>query len=348
MSTNFLEAGRLGRAKAAYTTRRAELGTLTTLVNGASIPREGDLVLARVMEVGQHPRVELPGGRKAELYLDDEVVLCYGNRYAPDQFEAEVPNDLDYCHMVAGGGVAARVVSWHFDMEFPTVIEPVGLLADRSGRVVNLREFGLPSTPYIGPRPRTIAVVGTAMNAGKTTTAAGIVNGLTRAGLNVGAAKVTGTGAGKDLWLMRDAGAQTVLDFTDAGYPSTYKVPLPEVEQIVSTLTGHLAAGGAEAIILEVADGLYQYETACLLASPNFRAQVDGVIFAAGDAMGATAGVNWLQDHGLPVAGVGGLLTASPLAMREAVAAVDVPVLDLYALCDAGIVDRLGYLAIAA
>jgi len=186
------------------------------------------------------------------------------------------------------------------------------------------------------------------MNAGKTTTAAGIVNGLTRAGLNVGAAKVTGTGAGKDLWLMRDAGAQTVLDFTDAGYPSTYKVPLPEVEQIVSTLTGHLAAAGAEAIILEVADGLYQYETACLLASPNFQAQIDGVIFAAGDAMGAAAGVNWLQDHGLPVAGVGGLLTASPLAMREAVAAVDVPVLDLYALCDAGIVDRLGYLAIAA
>lgn len=348
MNTNFLEAGRLSRAKVAYTTRRASLGTLTTLVNGASVPRDGDLVLARVMEVGQHPRVELPDGRKAELFLDDEVLLCYGNRYAPDQFEAEVPDNLDYCHLVAGGGVAARVVSWHFDMEFPTVIEPVGLLADGAGRVVNLREFGLPATPYIGARPRTIAVVGTAMNAGKTTTAAATVNGLTRAGLNVGAAKVTGTGAGKDLWLMHDAGANVVLDFTDAGYPSTYMVPLPEIEQIMTTLTGHLAAAGAEAIILEVADGLYQYETACLLASPSFQVQVDGVIFAAGDAMGAAAGVAWLRDHGLPVSGVGGLLTASPLAMREAVAAVDVPVLDLYDLSNASIVDRLGYLAIAA
>jgi len=199
--------------------------------------------------------------------------------------------------MVAGGGLASRVVSWHATMELPTVIEPIGLLGDRSGQHLNLRKFGLPATPYIGKRPRTIAVVGTSMNAGKTTAAAFLVNGPTRAGLKVGAAKVTGTGAGKDIWLMRDAGTSIAFDFTDAGYPSTYLVPLPEIEQIVTTLTGRLAAAGSEAIVIEVADGLYEHETASLLTSPDFQDKIDGVIFAAGDAMGAQSGVAWLRER---------------------------------------------------
>ena len=49
----------------------------------------------------------------------------------------------------------------------------------------------------------------------------GMVKGLTGAGYRVGAAKVTGTGAGGDLWLMRDHGAYEALDFTDAGMATT-------------------------------------------------------------------------------------------------------------------------------
>jgi len=84
MSTDFLEAGRLNRAKAAYTTRRAPLESFATIINGATCPQAGDLVLAKVMKLGQHPRVELADGRRSELFLNDKVVLCYGNRYVPD------------------------------------------------------------------------------------------------------------------------------------------------------------------------------------------------------------------------------------------------------------------------
>jgi hypothetical protein len=38
----------------------------------------------------------------------DAIIVAYGHRYAPDQFEAYVPEDLGPCHLVAGGGVAAR------------------------------------------------------------------------------------------------------------------------------------------------------------------------------------------------------------------------------------------------
>jgi hypothetical protein len=53
---------------------------------------------------------------------------------------------------------------------------------------------------------------------------------------------------------------------------------------------------------------------------------VDGIVFAAGEAMGAKAGVEMLQARGHRVLGVSGLITASPLATREAAGAVSVPV----------------------
>lgn len=325
----YIEAGRLDRAKFAYTTGHVQRGTLATLLHGRRPPRSGDLLLARVAEIGQHKKLERPDGRLSTLFRGDEVVVCYGHRYAPDQFEAEIPENLSPCHLVAGGGVASWVLSRHAGMAAPTVIEPIGFVGDREGRVVNLAAFALPPVRHIGPRPLTVVVVGTSMNAGKTTVAAHLIRGLTRAGHQVGAAKVTGTGSGKDLWLMRDAGADPVLDFTAAGFSTTYRASLAQVEGIFDLLTDRLATAGADAIVIEVADGLYQTETAALVTSPPFAARVDGVLFAAGEAMAAATGLAWLRKHGLRVLGVSGVLTASPLAVREAEVTIDVPVLPL-------------------
>jgi hypothetical protein len=337
-----LEPGRLQQAKPAYTTRRIALFEAGTLVSGAVRPRAGDLVLARVTRVRQHARIELPTGRRAFLHEGDEVLVCYGNRYAPDQYEAVVPQDLGPCHLVAAGGVAARSLSRHASMKPPTEITPIGLVGDRAGRPINLGDWALPRLRAGRARPFTVAVVGTSMNAGKTTAAAHLIKGLVRAGLRVGAAKVTGTGAGGDYWFMYDSGASVVLDFTDAGFASTYRATLGELEDIFSTLTAHLGQTGVDAIVLEVADGLYQDETAALLKSAVFRCGVEGVLFAAGDAMGAAAGSRWLSERGLPVLGVSGALTASPLAIREAAQATGLPVLDLGQLADAGVAGRLG------
>ena len=35
-----------------------------------------------------------------------EIMVAYGNRYAPDQFEAELPKTMASCHLAAAGGVA--------------------------------------------------------------------------------------------------------------------------------------------------------------------------------------------------------------------------------------------------
>ncbi len=58
------------------------------------------------------------------------------------------------------------------------------------------------------------------------------------------------------------------------------------------------------------------------------------MIFAAGDAMGAAAGALWLQERGLPVLAISGLVTASPLAARETKVATGLPVLGISTLTD--------------
>jgi len=322
------------RVSFSYVTRRVPRSS-AGLVLGAAAPQAGSLVLATIESFGQHTRLHLPDGRSRHLFLGDAVVLAYGNRYAPEQFEAVVPEEVEACHLVASGGVAAKVLSRHERMRRPTRIRPVGLLADPSGRPLNLSEFALsPREEPPAQRPLTLAVVGASMDAGKTTTAAYLAHGLVRAGRRVGFAKVTGTGAGGDPWLLRDAGADPVLDFTDAGYSSTYRVPLPELERIATTLVCEIASAEVDVILLEVADGLFQHETAALLRSPRFRALTDGFLFAAGDAMAAAGGVAWLRRESLPVIGVGGVLTAAPLGRREAYEATGLPVLGKAELAD--------------
>lgn len=307
----------------AFSTRRVQSEKAVRLLTGKQRPVAGDLVLARIDRLGHHANLQLASGRRRRLFPGDTVVVAYGNRYACEQFEAEVPGSLAPCHLVAGGGIASRALSWHDRISRgPTAITPLGLLADAAGRRLNLEDFKVPA-PERAPAalPQVIAVLGTAMDAGKTQTAAFLLRGLRASGRRTGYIKITGTGAGGDTWLLHDAGADMVLDFTDAGLPTTYLAPLPRIEQAMEHLLQVMAAAGMETVVMEVADGVYQRETSQLIRSATFARCVDAVVLAARDAMGASAGVAALADQPCPVAALSGLLSASPLQRREAKAA---------------------------
>ena len=339
------------KAKFGFTTRFVDRSVLKTLLRERVKPHAGDLVLARVKKISQHTRLQLPSGRRASLFPGDEIVVTYGNRYAPDQFEAIVPQDLSTCQLVAAGGIAAKALTWHSRLKSATTLEPLGLVGDARGVPVNLRDFRqVPQPPGQAVRSQhgavtdipSVAVLGTSMNAGKTTTAAFLIRGLCRAGLRIGAIKVTGTGAGNDLWLMQDAGAEVVLDFTNAGYPSTYKVPAVEIERIFLDLLHAVKNTGVDCVVIEIADGLFHKETATLVQSECFQAHVGGVLFCSGDAMGAAAGVDWLEQNGIPVLAVSGAMTASKLARNEAQHATRLDVLTKDVLSDPGIIEIIG------
>ncbi len=332
---------RIQDAKWAYTTRRIDRNQPFGLIENAAAPTLGDVVVARVAKIGQHKRIELTNGRKARLYPGDHVVVAYGNRYAPDQFEAVIPVTLGRCDLVAAGGVASKLTFKHGSMKAPTTIVPLGLLADENGTVVNLADHTLTPKVPENARPPVIAVIGSSMNAGKTTTAANLIRGFSGSGLSVNAGKVTGTGAGGDTWSLKDAGARLVLDFVDAGHPSTYLITPAAVKQTLTTLLAHLHQPGTDIIVIEIADGLHQSETAGLASSDLFSHLVDGVLYAAGDALGAVYGARLLHQWGVHVLAISGVVTRSPLAMREIQDGIDIPILTAKALRTPSVIDLI-------
>ena len=336
------DRARLNRAAWAFTTRRVPRGAAGSILPAVGVPRAGDLVLARVDAIGHHANLHMMSGRMRHLFTGDEIVVAYGNRYASSQFEARVPQTLGPCHLVAGGGIASRAISWHARISRgPTQITPLGLLA-AAGKPINLRDFALePVDPPQDLRPTSIAVVGTSMDSGKTQTAVHLARGLIAAGLRVGYAKVTGTGASGDYWWLKDAGADPVLDFTDVGLASTYLASAAEIERAFVSLVGHVALHGVDAIVLEIADGVLQCETAALLESSSFPRLVGGIVLAAQDSMGAVAGVSWLRQRLTPVLALSGVLTAAPLQIAEAQQATGLPIYDRDGLASSEVAMKL-------
>lgn len=349
-----IDAARARAIRAAYTTRfvAAELQRnpqdFQIARRAQVVPAPGDVVIATVTELGKHTRLQSPVSRRQLMFVGQEIMVAYGHRYAPDQFLAHVPDDLGPCQLVAGGGVASEVIEQHASIDKATQLEPVGLLT-RHGKVVNLSDFApldinneSPQAAQLGQvRPPVIAVLGTSMNSGKSTTLGCLVNGLVNGGLKVAAGKATGTGAGNDPNLFTDAGAFSVCDFTDFGYPTTYRLDYETVRSLLVAMIREQSATGADAVVIEIADGLFQGETSRLLADPIFAEHVDRVLFSAQDALGAQAGERILLEAGLDLAAVSGVVTASPLAAQEAQSQLSTPVIGTFDLCQAEVAASL-------
>jgi hypothetical protein len=309
--------------KWAFTTRRVDQGDVAGMLPPSQAAIAGDLVLCSVKEIGQHRKLQLASRRTTDLHVGDLVVVCLGDRYAPDQFEGRSVLGEPVADLLAGGGIVGRMLHAHVKMDAPTQLEPIGLLADKAEKPINIARYRLP-TRAIPDHVTVIGVFGASMNAGKTTAAVSLAHGLRKAGLRVVGVKATGTGAFADLNAFEDAGV-TAMDFTDAGMPTTYRVPLDKIEEGFSTLVGHAAEQGAEVAVVEIADGVFQHETGAILRGSKIRDRLDGILFAAPDALGSLGGTEVLRAHGLAPFAISGLVTCSPLGQAEAVAATGIP-----------------------
>jgi hypothetical protein len=328
----------LSDAKHGYVTRRVANWSAVRLAGFVRHPRPGDLVAAEVSNLGELEFLEDVHGRRARLYPGDVVVGAYGNRYATDFYEGYLPRGRA-AHLLTAGGLIGTVASAHARRGRPTELEVLGTLTDEAKATLTLERFAMPTPPQETATLGTVVVVGSSMNAGKTTTAAAMVRGWSRAGLRVGAGKVTGSGSGKDRWMYIDAGATAVVDFLDFGMPSTFGYPIDRLRATMVDIRDALVQRDVDAVVLEIADGLLQEETRALAAGlPGFA---DAVVLAVSDALGAVAGMNILNDLGVPVRAVSGLVTASPLAARETAAATGLEVLSPAELSGGAAVDLL-------
>src|SRR5262249_25181018 len=306
--------------------RRVPREKMAVLLAVPGEPRVGDIALVQVAAIGKNTRLELSCGRQCSLHEGDRLAAVFGNRYATMQFEGYVGCNGDACDMLSMGGVCGRVASKHDKVLEPSRLRLLGAIGDADGQPLRLRDFAL--APVHARRlPRVLVVCGTDMDAGKTHTAMSVIIGLRRSGCRVAGVKLTGTAAGRDTWSMRDAGADPVFDFIDGGWPSTFLCSLDELLALHQLLLGHASERGVDWVVMEIADGLLQRETAALLASPAFTAQVDAWLFAAGSPLAAIASLELLRKWGIEPMAITGLLTMSPLSIRETITATRLPCL---------------------
>ncbi|SFQ63951.1 hypothetical protein SAMN05421853_11519 [Roseivivax halotolerans] len=328
-----LPESQLHDAKWTFTTRRVPHEIAVAMDHDFAAARPGDLILAQVAKIGQHRRVQLPSGRPSDIYPGDMLVLACGARYAPDQFEGVAEIDPERADLLAGGGCIGRMTARNARIKRATELIPIGRLLDASGAPVTLADHAL-APQASGRQIPVIAVCGTAMNSGKTLATAQLALGLRRAGWRVAALKGTGTGAFGDYNEYLDTGAHVVADFTDAGMVTTYREPIDRVKAGIDRLFSHAEDKGCDIAVIEIADGLFQRETAQLLADPDFQARISGLVFACGDAVAAAGGVAELTRLGLKADALTGMLSCSPMASDEAKAQTGIDVLTKEHLCD--------------
>ncbi len=304
-------------AKISTVLRHADTSELSVMAHNLK-PKVGDILLAKVMSVGDKDTLQSPDGRNVELHKGDKVLVAYGNRYAVEEYEAMVPEDLGDCHLVSGGGVASRIERQNKAMGEPTVLRPIGMFKGKNGNALNTADFSLGNNGFnLRERPPVILVIGTGMDAGKTTTASALIKGMSRAGYKPGFGKITGTGLSSDIHKPFDAGAIAGCDFVDMGYPSTYRLPTQDIERIMSGVITNLSLNGSDFIVMEVADGVLQEDNRKLLTSENFRKNIDGVVLAADSGLSALYATQKLDEYGYRVMAVSGRMTMAPLTADE-------------------------------
>jgi hypothetical protein len=176
----------------------------------------GDYVAGKITGMPHHVYgIELASGRMVHALPGDWVIGAFGNRSATLEGVGSWSEIRDgRMQAMTSAGLFGAVTSM-------SQMIPASL--DSSG------EFAIP----------TILLVGTSMSAGKTTTGRLIVHELEKMGKTVIGTKLTGAGRYRDILSFRDAGADAIFDFVDAGLPSTV-VPEKTFRNAVRPLLHHI------------------------------------------------------------------------------------------------------------
>jgi hypothetical protein len=328
------------RMRIPYALRHVPRGALIGLQDIPEAPMPGDIVLASVERLGKNSALELSNGRRCSLHEGDVIAAVFGNRYATLQFEGFARANGSCCDLLSMGGLCGVVATKHCKVADPTKLKLVGAITDTHGHPLTMAGYHVEQRTVVG-QPHILVVCGSSMNAGKTHTALSIIKGLSNAGKSVAGIKLTGTATGKDTWNMLDAGACVALDFVDGGYPSTYLCSHDELVRLYDLLVGHASAQSVEYVVIEIADGLLQRETAMLLQSSIFTSLVDTWVFAGGDPMAAESGVRLMRKWGIEPVTVSGALTMSSLNIREVEAVTSLSCMDADELQAGGLNDLL-------
>lgn len=211
----------------------------------------GDYVAVEVLTQSNPYAIELPSGRLLELAEGDMLIGSLGERYATLEATGSwrKVGRAGRMQVLGGGGILGRCTSVSLMLSSLTTVRYRGhvMLAAGKARMADHAVQVDPPRAFTTP---TVLIIGTSMSAGKTTAARVIIRLLKARGLKVLGAKLTGAGRYRDILSMSDAGADWIVDFVDAGLPSTV-CPEPVYREAVGHLLSAMAGLRADVAVIE-------------------------------------------------------------------------------------------------
>ena len=262
----------------------------------------GDVIAARVKNVSpNYPSLEIPGGKEVALEESNVVLGVLGCRRALHGFSGGLPSRLKSgmpLHVLNKGGVIGQCTGFHRDLEWPTEVEYLGTVQG-SGRPVNLKDFALPLIEEALPEVPVVMVVGTCMDAGKTSVCKSLLEPFLEKGFSINAGKVSGVACERDLIAMERHGAKETLSFVDFGLPST--THLESLVPVARSMVHYLSRSNPDFILLELGDGIVgAYRVASLFEDEQLMSRCVSTILCANDLMGVWGALQWLTSAGSP------------------------------------------------
>lgn len=295
----------------------------------AVLPREdwstGDYVAGEVLGRRAGGQAELPSGRMIEATEGDLLVGAFGSRFATLEATGSWENvgGDGVMDLLTSGGLMGKVRSLSTLIPEPVSLRYAGhvlvggeklTMAQQVRRPLERRSFRTP----------VILLLGTSMSAGKTTAARIIIRRLKALGRTVLGAKVAGAGRYRDILGMKDAGADAILDFVDAGIPSTHCSPAIYTE-VLDLLLGRMAEVEVDVAVVEVgASPLEPYNGD--LAVDALRPLVAFSVLCASDPYAVLGAVH---AYGFRPDLVTGTTANTEAGVQLANRLTDLPVLDL-------------------
>lgn len=220
----------------------------------AQVPRDewatGDYVVGAIRRSSRPTyAIELASGRMISGMPGDHVIGAFGNRAATlEGVGSWVDIRNGRMNAMTGAGLFGSITSLSPMISRTVELDYVGHVA-RNGKKVRMSDFAIGGAAGRFDVP-TILLVGTSMSAGKTTTGRVVVHELEKMGKKVVGTKLTGAGRYRDVLSFRDAGADAIFDFVDAGLPSTV-VPETEFRKAIRPLLYRIAGLDPDVVVAE-------------------------------------------------------------------------------------------------
>lgn len=267
-------------------------------------PIEGLVIAVQALNSEAKNNVlETTQGRLGKLVTGDIVPAVLGKRRALKEYSGDIPSTLtvgDELYWLCESGLVGEINGVNERWGVPMKVTVLGALL-KDGKTVNIKDFAIPWKKDVICSAPIVAVLATCMDSGKTSLICKLADHFHHNGLKVAGAKLTGVAFMQDPFKMKDAGIGTVMDFVDAGLPSTCGEP----DDAIAAACGVIAEINKthpDLILAEFGDGIIgEYNVESIIPHPSFNKHIVMIVIAANDLMAAWGAKQKMKELGIPI-----------------------------------------------